>query len=87
MKGVLEAAAKRFGWSTRKKASGWAFGVACGTDVGGDAATMAEVAVDKTTGQIRVKRIVAAMDIGLHRESDGALQQLRAASRWGWATR
>ena len=83
MKGVLEAAAKRFGWSTRKKASGVGFGVACGTDVGGDAATMAEVAVDKTTGQIRVKRIVAAMDIGLIVNPDGALQQLEGGITMG----
>ncbi len=83
MKGVLEAAAKRFGWSTRKKSSGVGFGVACGTDVNGDAATMAEVAVDKSTGKIRVKRIVAAMDIGLIVNPDGALQQLEGGITMG----
>jgi isoquinoline 1-oxidoreductase len=83
MRGVLEAVAKRFGWSSRHASAGVGFGVACGTDVGGCAATMAEVAVDKSTGQIRVKRIAAAMDIGLIVDPDGALQQLEGGITMG----
>ncbi|MGD0579523.1 MAG: molybdopterin cofactor-binding domain-containing protein [Bryobacteraceae bacterium] len=82
-RGTLEAAANRFGWSTRKKSSGVGFGVACGTDVGGWATTMAEVEVDRSTGKIRVRRIVAAMDIGLIVNPDGALQQLEGGITMG----
>jgi len=83
MRGVLEAVAKRFGWNARHAPAGVGFGVACGTDVGGCAATMAEVAVDKSTGHIQVKRIAAAMDIGLIVDPDGALQQFEGGITMG----
>ena len=83
MRGVLEAVSKKFGWAARKKAGGVGYGVACGTDVNGDAATMAEVFVDKATGHIQVRRIAAAMDIGLIVNPDGALQQLEGGITMG----
>ena len=48
---VLNAAAKRSAGRRRPAPSGRGVGVACGTDAGTYVATMAEVKVDKATGQ------------------------------------
>ncbi|MFB3814173.1 MAG: molybdopterin cofactor-binding domain-containing protein [Terriglobales bacterium] len=83
MRRVLETAARQFGWSPHKTPSGRGIGVACGTDVGSYVATMAEVAVDKSTGQVQVKRVVCAQDQGVIVNLDGSRQQMEGCIMMG----
>ena len=83
MRRVLQAAAERFGWSPAKAPSGRGYGVACGTDVGTCVAHMAEVAVDKQTGRVQVKRVVCAQEMGLCVNPEGARSQMEGAITMG----
>jgi isoquinoline 1-oxidoreductase len=74
--GVLQAAAKQFGWSPKAGPSGRGVGVALGADAGAYVANMAEVKVDKTTGHVQVVRVVCAQDCGLIINPDGLDQQI-----------
>jgi CO/xanthine dehydrogenase Mo-binding subunit len=76
---ALRAAADRFGWVAGATPSGRGVGVACGSWRGTIVAAMAEVAVDRSTGQVRVKRVVLAQDMGLVVNPDGARQQMEGA--------
>jgi CO/xanthine dehydrogenase Mo-binding subunit len=80
---VLEAAAERFGWVAGATPSGRGVGVACGAWRGTLVAAMAEVAVDKKTGQVRVKRVVLAQDMGVVINPEGARQQMEGAITMG----
>jgi CO/xanthine dehydrogenase Mo-binding subunit len=80
---VLEAAAERFGWVAGVAPSGRGVGVACGSWRGTLTAAMAEVVVDRATGQVRVKRVVLAQDMGLVINPDGARQQMEGAVTMG----
>jgi CO/xanthine dehydrogenase Mo-binding subunit len=71
MRRTLETAAKAFGW----KPAGRGFGVACGIYSNACNATMVEVAVDRATGRVTVKRVVMALDVGLVVNPDGLRQQ------------
>jgi isoquinoline 1-oxidoreductase subunit beta len=66
LRAVLEAAAKMFGWAERqgKPAAGVGIGLACGTEKGSFVAACAEVAVDRTQGQIKVRRVCEAFECG-----------------------
>jgi len=64
MKRVLQVAAEKFGWRTAKAPSGKGVGVALGIDAGTYVASMAEVAVDRSTGSVKVKRVLAVQDMG-----------------------
>jgi isoquinoline 1-oxidoreductase len=64
LRAVLEAAAEKFGWRRRKKDPGVGYGLAAGFEKGGYVATCAEVAVDRTTGAVRVVRVVEAFECG-----------------------
>jgi isoquinoline 1-oxidoreductase len=64
MKNVLEAAAKTFGWSTTKVPQDHGIGIACGTEKGSYVAACAEVAVDPSSKEVRVVRIVTAFECG-----------------------
>lgn len=75
VRGVLEAAAKQFGWRAGKAPSGRGVGVACGIYSNSCNATMAEVAVNRATGAVEVKRVVLALDVGLVVNRDGMRQQ------------
>jgi len=81
--GVLEAAAEKFGWVGAVAPSGRGVGVACGSWRGTIVAAMAEVAVDRATGAVRVKRVVLAQDMGLVINPDGARQQMEGAITMG----
>jgi nicotinate dehydrogenase subunit B len=73
---VLKACAEKFDWKSRKKQSGKGFGIACGTDAGTYVAEMAEVEVDKATGEVKVNRVVCAQDMGLVINPQGANLQI-----------
>jgi isoquinoline 1-oxidoreductase len=72
MRGVLEAAAKAFGWGQTKPAAGHGFGISCGFEKNGYVATCAEIAIarpsgkdaDKQNPQVRIVRVVEAFDCG-----------------------
>lgn len=78
MRGVLEAAAKRAGWGETRP-DGRALGIACSTDVDTVVAQVAEVSLDEATGQIRVHKVVSAVDAGLFINPNGATAQTEGA--------
>ena len=83
MKRVLQAAAKAFGWTPKAGPSGRGVGVACGIDAGTYSVNMAQVTVDKTTGQIKVVRLLSAQDMGVVVNPEGALQQMEGCLTMG----
>jgi len=82
MTGVLKAAAETFGWKPAKAPSGRGYGIACGIDSGTYVATMAEVEVDKS-GNVKVKRVVCAQDMGLVINPQGATIQIESCITMG----
>ncbi len=83
MRRVLEAAAQRFGWKPARAPSGRGWGVSCALYLGTYVAMMAEVAVDKATGRIQVRRVVCAQDQGLIVNPDGSHQQIEGSVMMG----
>lgn len=80
---VLEAAAKRFGWTPGPPPSGRGFGLSCGIDAETYVAIMAAVEVDKQSGAIRVKRVVCAQDMGQVVNPLGAVTQMEGCITMG----
>jgi nicotinate dehydrogenase subunit B len=80
---VLNVAAKKFGWTPKTAPSGRGVGVACSIDAGTYVALMAEVAVDKATGHVQVKRLVCAQEMGVVVNPEGALQQIEGCLTMG----
>jgi nicotinate dehydrogenase subunit B len=64
MKGVLEAAAKKFGWTGKASSPGRGVGIACGTEKASYVATCAEVSVDPDSGNVKVERVVVSFECG-----------------------
>ena len=83
MRRVLLAATGRFGWKPAPAPSGRGVGLACATDVGTYVAAVAEVAVNKSTGNVEVKRVVCAQDQGVTVNPDGSRQQMEGAITMG----
>ncbi|MGE5242907.1 MAG: molybdopterin cofactor-binding domain-containing protein [Betaproteobacteria bacterium] len=80
---VLKTAAERFAWTPKAAPSGRGVGVACGIDAGTCVATIAEAQVDKSTGRVRVARVVCAQDMGVLINPDGARQQMEGCITMG----
>jgi CO/xanthine dehydrogenase Mo-binding subunit len=76
---VLEAAAARAGWSTREKRDGVGQGVGCARykNSGAYCAVVAEVEGD---AEIRVKRLVIAVDVGEVINPDGVANQIEGGA-------
>ena len=83
MRRVLETAAEKFGWKPAAGPTGRGVGVAIGTDVDSFVATMAEVEVDKSTFQVRVKRVLCVQDMGIVVNPEGARQQMEGCMTMG----
>jgi isoquinoline 1-oxidoreductase len=83
MRGVLQAAADRFGWKKAAIPSGQGCGIACAIDAGTYVAAMAEVKVDKATGQVKVLRIAVAQEMGVVINPDGAKMQMEGCITMG----
>ncbi len=83
MRRVLEAAAERFGWKKGVAPGGRGWGIACGIDAGTYVAGIGEVAVDKASGAVKVKRIVCAQDMGIVVNPDGAKMQMEGCATMG----
>lgn len=75
MRRVLETAAGQFGWTAGRAPTGRGTGMACGMYSNACNATMVEVAVNRATGAVEVKRVVMALDVGLVVNPDGMRQQ------------
>ncbi len=80
---VLKAAAEKFGWKVSKWPSGRGLGVACGTDSGTYVAHIAQVEVDKASGQVRVRRVVCAQEMGIVVNPEGATIQMEGCITMG----
>jgi CO/xanthine dehydrogenase Mo-binding subunit len=80
---VLDAAADRFKWTAGKAPSGRGVGVALAIYSGSYVATMAEVAVNRTTGRVTVKRIVCVEEIGQVVSPEGARLQMEGSLTMG----
>ena len=85
MVSVLKAAAEAFGWKPRvaPAGNGRGRGVACGIDAGSYVTLMAEVAVDRGTGAIKVERVVAAQEMGVVVNPTGARMQIEGCITQG----
>jgi len=81
--GVLKAVADKFGWTPAVGPSGRGVGVACGIDADTVVASMAEVEVDRQSGQIKVKRVVCAQDMGQVVNPAGATLQMEGCITMG----
>jgi isoquinoline 1-oxidoreductase subunit beta len=85
-KAVLEAAGAMAEWGRRREGTSLGIGFAkLGLPQLGEAlsATVAEVAVDRANGQIRVLRLWCAADIGLAVQPRNAMRQIEASLLWG----
>jgi isoquinoline 1-oxidoreductase len=80
---VVNTGAKKFGWSPKAAPSGRGVGMALGIDAGTYVAVFAEVAVDKATGKVAVKRVVCAQEMGVVVNPDGAIQQIEGCLTMG----
>jgi nicotinate dehydrogenase subunit B len=85
MRRVLQAAADAYGWKPRVAPAGTGHGrgVACAIDAGTYVTLMADVAVDRAQGTVKVERIVAAQDMGVVVSPEGAKMQMEGCVTQG----
>ncbi len=81
---VLESAAGAFGWQPATAPSQRGVGVAIGTDVGSFVGTCVEVAVEGR--EVKVRRVVTALDCGLTVNPEGAKNQVEGSTVMGLGT-
>ncbi|HZS06727.1 MAG TPA: molybdopterin cofactor-binding domain-containing protein [Blastocatellia bacterium] len=79
LRAVLEAAAGAFGWGKSKAPAGHGCGIAGGFEKGGYVATCAEVAADRSSGKVKVVRVVTAFECGAIVNPDGLKNQIEGA--------
>lgn len=83
LRAVYEAAAQQFDWRKRSKAAGRGFGLAGGIEKGGHIATFAEIAVDSSSGEVQIVRVVQAFDCGAIVNPDGLKNSIAGAITMG----
>jgi nicotinate dehydrogenase subunit B len=83
MRRVLNAVAEKYGWVPAIAPSGRGLGIACGIDSGTYVALAAEVEVDQKNGNVQVKRIVCAQDMGIVVNPEGAILQIEGCITMG----
>jgi isoquinoline 1-oxidoreductase len=82
LRAVFEAAAKQFGWG-KSKIPGQGFGMGGGYEKLGNIATFAEVKVDRTSGDVRVIRVVSAFECGAIVNPDNLRNQIEGSNVQG----
>ncbi|MBI3766658.1 MAG: xanthine dehydrogenase family protein molybdopterin-binding subunit [Ignavibacteriales bacterium] len=82
LRGVLDLAAQKAGWG-KKLPAGHGLGVAIVQGFGTSVAQIAEVSVDRTSGQARVHRVVCALDCGPVINPDTIEAQVESAIVFG----
>jgi isoquinoline 1-oxidoreductase len=81
---VLKSAGDKFGWKAANKfPSGRGYGIACGSDAGTVVAMIVEIDVNKKTGNVKVKRVVCAQNMGLVINPEGATIQMEGCIMMG----
>ncbi|HUJ10633.1 MAG TPA: molybdopterin cofactor-binding domain-containing protein [Verrucomicrobiae bacterium] len=83
MRRVLKAAAEQFDWQPARSPSGKGRGIACGIDAGTYVAAIAAAEVDKETGEVKVKHVACAQDMGLAINPEGARIQMEGCITMG----
>jgi nicotinate dehydrogenase subunit B len=83
MQQVLKTAAEKFGWKPARAPSRRGYGIACGIDAGTLVATCAEVEVETGSGNVKVKRVICAQDMGLAVNPEGASLQMEGCIMMG----
>jgi len=83
LRAVFEGAAKSFGWPQKKTQFGQGFGLGGGVEKNGYVATFAEISADKTSGEVRVVRVVTAFECGAIVNPDGLRNQVIGANIMG----
>ncbi len=83
MRRVLQAAADAYGWKPAAGPTGRGRGLACGIDAGTYVALVADVEVDRGSGRVRVERVVAAQDMGIVVNPEGARMQMEGCVTMG----
>ncbi len=85
MRRVLQAAVEAYGWKPRPipAGNGRGRGVACGVDSNSYVALIADVAVDRATGAVKVERVVAAQEMGVVVNPTGAKMQMEGCVTQG----
>ncbi|HEV2399150.1 MAG TPA: molybdopterin cofactor-binding domain-containing protein [Candidatus Sulfotelmatobacter sp.] len=83
MRRVLQAATEKFGWKPSPAPTRRGIGLACAIYAGTYVATVAQVVVNTSTGDVQVKRIVSAQDQGLTVNPDGTRQQIEGSITMG----
>jgi CO/xanthine dehydrogenase Mo-binding subunit len=78
-KAVVTLAAEKFGWAARKTGEGRGFAFARYKNLGAYCAVALSVRVEHETGQIRLGRVVAAVDSGQEVNPDGIRNQIEGA--------
>jgi nicotinate dehydrogenase subunit B len=82
LRDVFVAAAKKFAWGG-VKAAGHGFGMGGGFEKLGNVATCTEVAVDRTSGDVRVVRVVTAFECGAIVNPDNLRNQIEGSNIMG----
>jgi nicotinate dehydrogenase subunit B len=85
MLAVLHAVAEAYGWkpAAAPHRTGSGRGLACGIDAETYVALIADVTVDRTTGHVKVDRVVCAQDMGVVVNPDGARMQVEGCITMG----
>ncbi len=79
LRAVFEAAANKFGWGREKSSATRGFGIAGGVEKGGYVATCAEVAIDPSTHDVKIVRVVEAFECGAIVNPNGLRNQIEGA--------
>jgi CO/xanthine dehydrogenase Mo-binding subunit len=80
---VFKAAAEKFGWGRASKEPGHGFGIGGGFEKGGNVATCVEVAAERSTGTVRIVRVVTAFECGAIVNPDHLRNQVLGANIMG----
>ena len=81
---VLEQAADRFDWASRRSGDSVGFGVALGYDAGSYVAQCVELAVERKN--VKLRRVVAGFDCGMVVNPDGVRNQVEGSIIMGMGT-
>ncbi len=76
---VIRTAAERYGWQERVAPTGLGVGFACASDGGSVVAEIAEVEVERTSGQVRVRRVIIVYEGGCIVNPGGLQNQIEGA--------
>ena len=80
---VLNIAADKFGHNFKKSPSGLGYGISCTNYLNTYVATIAHVSVNRSTGQVKVERVVCAQDMGEIINPQGAKLQIQGGITMG----